>query len=355
MARRRRGRIVGKPIAGGEHTPYDSRVRTPRNGWRATGRVRALWLLAVAGGAVASCGSRTGLFGTEVDFGTSTGGPHGNVEGGIDTGRDTTTQADVIPPIDVVPRPDVDRKDCPDAEATYIYVVNEANELYSFYPPDLAFKLVGNLACPSAPGATPFSMAVDRRGVAYVLYNDGNLFRVSTATAACTATAFIPAQDNFETFGMGFASDVAGAAERLYVSDNGSDGVIRGLGFIDTTTFKLSILGPFGVTIRRSELTGTGDGRLFAFWPDPMIGGGSHLSELSKTTGAVIAQTNLPIGEENYAFAFAFWGGDFWIFTGDGALTSVSRYRPSDNTTTVPTTHASTIVGAGVSTCAPQL
>jgi len=35
--------------------------------------------------------------------------------------------------------------------------------------------------------------------------------------------------------------------------------------------------------------------------------------------------------------------------------TAVNRYRPSDGTTTMPTTHPSTIVGAGVSTCAPQL
>ena len=328
-------------------------MRTRRK-WRpATARLRGLWLAAVLGGAVASCGSRTGLFGSEIDVGTSTGGPHGTVEGGTDGGLDTGR--DVVPPIDVLPRPDADRTGCPDADATYIYLVNTANELFSFYPPDLEFKLVGNLACPSAAGATPFSMAVDRRGVAYVLYNDGTLFRVSTATAACTATTFAPAQEGFDTFGMGFASDVGGAAERLYVSDNASDGTIRGLGVIDTTTFKLSVVGPFGVTIRRSELTGTGDGRLFAFWPDPVAGGGSHLSELSKTTGQVVAQTNVPIGEDNNAFAFAFWGGDFWIFTGDGMTTSVGRFRPADGTTTMPTTHPSTIVGAGVSTCAPQL
>ena len=115
-------------------------------------------------------------------------------------------------------------------------------------------------------------MAVDRRGVAYVLYDDGSLYRVSTATAACTATSFAVGQNGFQTFGMGFASDFGGAAERLYVSDNDFDGTLRGLGFIDTTTFKLSFVGPYGADIRRSELTGTGDGRLFAFWPDNLSG-----------------------------------------------------------------------------------
>lgn len=342
---------MGNPIAGRQHTSYDSNVRTPRQ--QRVG-ARAIWLVAVLCGGVASCGSRTGLWGEadDDDDDAVDGGRDAAVDRRVDSSVDTGQ--DVVPPIDVQPKPDADRTDCPDADATFIYVVNDENQLFSFYPPDLTFKLVGNLVCPGTGSATPFSMAVDRRGVAYVLYNDGKLYRVSTATAACAATSFVPDQESFETFGMGFASDVGGAAEKLYVSDNGSDGVIRGLGSIDTTTFKVDVIGPFGIRIPRSELTGTGDGRLFAFWPDSSKGGNSHLSELSKTTGKVVAQTDLPIGEDNNSFAFAFWGGDFWIFTGVPGLTDVSRFRPSDGTVTVPTTHPSSIVGAGVSTCAPQ-
>jgi hypothetical protein len=315
---------------------------------------RAVWLAAVLGGAVMSCGSRTELFGEEnPNVGTTSGGPQGRTEAGVDGGIDTGT--DGLPTIDVVPKPDVDRTGCPDADATYIYLVTEQNELFSFFPPDLSFKFIGNLVCPVLGSATPFSMAVDRRGVAYVLYSDGTLYRVSTATAACTATTFTPNQNGFDTFGMGFASDFGGPAERLYVSDNDFDGQLLGLGFIDTTTFSLSSIGSFGTTIRRSELTGTGDGRLFAYWPDNLAGGGSHLTELNKATGQVVAQTDLPIGDRNDAFAFAFWGGDFWIFTSAGGTTDVSRFRPTDGTTTMPAKHPSTVVGAGVSTCAPQL
>ena len=322
-------------------------------------RGRAIGLAAVsfvACGALASCGSRTGLFGEE-SAGTSgsSGGSSGEAgrDGRLDPDLDTGID---VPLIDAMPRPDVDRTDCPDADATYVYVVTQQNELFSFYPPDLSFKFIGNLVCPSAPGSTPFSMAVDRRGVAYVLYSDGQLFRVSTATAACVPTPFAPNQNGFETFGMGFASDVGGAAEKLYVTDNEYDGTLRGLGSIDTSTFKLSFIGSFGTQMKRSELTGTGDGRLYSFWPETTFGfTGSHLSELSKTTGAIIAQTNLPVADAQSAFAFAFWGGDFWIFTSTGGASDVNRYRPLDGTTTTPTTHPSTIVGAGVSTCAPQL
>lgn len=330
-----------------EHTSYDRGMR----------RLRALWAAAVLGGAVASCGSRTGLFTEGFGVGTVTEGPHTIGEAGADGTMVVDTGLDVLPPIDVMPRPDVDRTDCPDADATFIYLVTEQQELFSFFPPTLTFKLVGNLVCPVVGGATPFSMAVDRRGVAYVLYNDGNLYRVSTATGACTATPFAVGQGGFTTFGMGFASDFGGAAERLYVSQNDTDTMApNGLASIDTKTFDLSFIGLFGVNIPRSELTGTGDGRLFAYWPAASGLMGSHLSELNKATGAVLAQTDLSVGSSNDAFAFAFWGGDFWIFTGAvGAPSDVTRFRPADGTTTRPTTHPSTIVGAGVSTCAPSL
>ena len=53
------------------------------------------------------------------------------------------------------------------------------------------------------------------------------------------------------------------------------------------------------------------------------------------------------------ALAFAFWGGDFWIFTSPGGSTTVTKYDPLTQGETAVTTLGSTIVGAGVSTCAP--
>ncbi len=311
-----------------------------------------LWLFAIASGSVASCGSRTGLWGEDGSSGGVAPGVDGSTsfDASIDARTDGIQTFDVIQGLDVVNKPDVDRKDCPDASDTYIYVVTAENELFSFYPPDLRFTLVGNLACPVAASATPFSMAVDRKGVAYVLFTNGQLFRVSTLTAACIGTPYTPNQQGFQTFGMGFASDTNGAAETLYIADNDFDGNLRGLGRIDTNTFGVSFIGPFNPPIRRSELTGTGDGRLYAFSP---ITGGSRLSEIEKTTGKVLGQNVINAGATNDAFAFAFWGGDFWIFTSGGGASDVTRYRPLDSSSTPMTTHPSEIVGAGVSTCAP--
>ena len=259
---------------------------------------------------------------------------------------------DVLPPIDANPFPDVVRNDCPDAAATLVYVVTEQAELFSFYPPTLTFTRIGAVVCPSGD-ATPYSMAVDRKGKAYVVYSDGNLFAVSTATAACVATAFVPGQQGFTTFGMGFASDTNGAAEALYVTRNNV--AQSSLATIDTATYVLRTIAPISPSITRAELTGTGDGRLYGFFTNeaPAVSG-SRLIEIDKGTAQTLANNDLPVGRPNDAWAFAYWGGDFWIFTSPGGTSTVTRFRPSDSTTVNLATMPSTIVGAGVSTCAPQ-
>ena len=74
---------------------------------------------------------------------------------------------DALPPLDVQPPIDANRNDCPDADSTYVYLVSASTELYSFYPPDETYRFIGNLVCPTQDGnATPFSMAVDRKGKA---------------------------------------------------------------------------------------------------------------------------------------------------------------------------------------------
>jgi hypothetical protein len=128
-----------------------------------------------------------------------------------------------------------------------------------------------------------------------------------------------------------------------------------GLATIGIPAMNLDFVGAFDPAIPRAELTGTADGRLFAFWPNRGSGGtGANVAEIDKRTAGVIARTELPIARATDAFAFAFWGGDFWIFTGSRQASAVVRFRPSDGTTVQLGTHAGTIVGAGVSTCAPQ-
>ncbi len=313
---------------------------------------------------VAACGSRTGL--PIDDEGLTTDNPDGSKDGSHDGTFEDAGDEDALPGLDVQPNPDVVRTDCPDAEATLIYVVADNNNLYSFFPTDGTFTLIGRLACPAHPTPTvatpaPFSMAVDRKGKAFVVFNTGELFQVSTATAACAATSYQVDQGGFQTFGMGFSTDFLGPSETLFIAGDGTNGGASGLGSINTQTFKLSILGAFNPPIQRGELTGTGDGRLFSFYTkDPTDPQGdpvpAFIGEIDKTNGRVVAESPLPFPQvsQGQGWAFGFWGGDFYTFTAPNGGTLVQRYRPGDGTVTDIANTNDVIVGAGVSTCAPQ-
>jgi hypothetical protein len=315
----------------------------------------ALLLLLVA------CGSRTGLFVDDDGFTNvpiEDGGPDARRDDG---GRDARVE-DAPPPLDVRPPIDVDRRDCPDADAMLIYTITSTNDLQSFNPDTGQFRLIGQLNCPAGADtndpqrkATPFSMAVDRKGVAYVLFTDEHIYRVSTATAACIATSYAPGQSGFKRFGMGFATNSVGPIETLFVAgdDNQGNGGASGLARISPTTFDLTAVGDFFPTVDSAELTGTGDGRLFAFYRK--VGSPpSFIGEINTTTARVIGERRFDDVDQGGGWAFAHWGGDFYMFHAPAGTTRVTRWRPSDDSVTLVATTSLKIVGAGVSTCAPQ-
>jgi hypothetical protein len=238
-------------------------------------------------------------------------------------------------------------------EAKLVYVVDQQNRFASFAPNLLQFQDLGVLACPASFGATPFSMAVDRSATAWVLYSSGELFRVDAKTVTCQASSFAQSS-GFANFGMGFSSDAAGSdAETLFIAGGGvgSAGVGSSkFATLDLSSMTASVRGTISLW---PELTGTGAAELWGFFPSATT---PKVAQLDKATGADL-QT-LPAGTlagTPTAWAFAFWGGDFWIFLMRGAETSTTVYRmKSDGSvaTVLPNT-GRTIVGAGVSTCAP--
>jgi hypothetical protein len=307
--------------------------------------------------AVAACGARTGL---PVDQLEGSGGApkdagHDAPPDVLDAGPDVF---DAPPDVFDAP-PDV--YDCQNAGITYIYLIGNNNQLLRFYPPTKKTDPIGMINCPIAmpdAGPSPYSMAVDRQGIAYVVFTDGELFRVSTLTASCETTPFQIGQGGFSTqFGMGFSADLNDPGERLFVAGN----MTEQLATIDTKTFMLTTLGTFSMTIGEAELTGTGGGDLYAF--GLVVDGGMtqaiHLAHIEKSTAKVLADAYLTVQTGMapiYDWAFAYWGGDFYFFTStDGTTTLVSQYIPGGSTTAMKyTTIMSTaIVGAGVSTCAP--
>jgi hypothetical protein len=307
--------------------------------------------------AAVACGSRTGLFLDEAEFGPNPidGGDNPNIDGGRrDARNDRNDIEDAPPPLDVTPPMDVNRIDCAEAGTTYIYVISNSYQLYSFDPATNATKFIGNIACPSDIAETPFSMAVDRKGVAYILFTDERLYRVSTLNAACLSTSYVPRQSNFGVFGMGFATsdEPGGPVEHLYVAGDRRNNSASGLARIDVTNFKLTTVGD--PDIEHAELTGTGSGALYAFYKRSTTSPPSYIGELDTTNGQVKGEKKLDTIDQGEGWAFAFWGGDFYMFHAPNGNSVVTRYRPADDTLTQVATLPSIIVGAGVSTCAPQ-
>jgi hypothetical protein len=250
--------------------------------------------------------------------------------------------------------------------AQLVYVLSDANELYSFRPNRREFTRIGRLRCPTS--AQPNSMAIDREAVAWVNYvtNDigfdsgGAIYRVSTADASCTSAASIPLPQGWYRLGMGFSTASADdVAETLFVTATGDalTGESAGLGRIDPRALTGMPIGPFTGSLRgqNAELTGTGDGRLYGFFTTTPV----QVAQIDKTSGAILNTQSLRGVETPQAWAFTFWGGDFYLYTAPsaavGRTTNVTRYRPSDGSVDAAymTDIGFRIVGAGVSTCAP--
>lgn len=250
---------------------------------------------------------------------------------------------------------DATSSDCSEA-AKIVYLLTQANELYSFDPGTLALKKIGTLDCPTQAGAN--SMAVDRNALAYVNTSDGALFTVNTQNAHCSATSYQTGQKGHTIRGMGFSSDTSGgAAETLYTCTGDGLGGGTGLAKIGLPSYALSTIGDYssGLGGNECELTGTGDARLFGFFA---ITNPPKLAEITKTSAATPSPVTLTNVPSSTAYAFSFWGGDFWFYTSNGFTKSaITRYRYSTNksyTVVVPNA-GMVIVGAGVSTCAPLI
>jgi hypothetical protein len=256
---------------------------------------------------------------------------------------------------------------CSDA-AKLIYVVDINNKLAKFDPVAKAFTTIGTLACKTTTlgipdGATPFSMAIDRTAQAYVLYSDGNIMKVDTTQASlpCTATNWKAGTDGLMQFGMGYSTDTAGGTtDTLFVSGGASTGTGNStLAKLDTTSMSATTV---GMVSGSPELTGNANAELWAFSPS-VNSETPTVQQLDKASGAAVITYMLPTLAGNpSAWAFGFYGGDYWVFLEKNGESNTTVYEiagPTNMThapgSVVGTTPASglEVVGAGVSTCAP--
>jgi hypothetical protein len=295
---------------------------------------------------LASCGSRTGL------LEATTG----------DAGLEGATSADAA-----------DAGACSDPAGTPIYVLGtpapgptRPTSLLRFDPRTAAFSQVTTIACPRSEGV-PFSLAVSRRGVAYVGFTapDGSttgIFEVDLQTGACATTEYVPTHGGPYLATMAFGSNGTASSEDLFADFFAPPELANDFEFgrIDATTLQVTSITPFGGAPSGSGvrvLTGTADGRLFAF--SPACGGHPAILQIDPATATIVAQDTL--GSIMAATgAVAFWGGDLYVFstpTYYDFRAFVHTYDLATKTLTYvgrgPSTDA--IQAAGVSTCAPLL
>jgi len=281
--------------------------------------------------------------GCSTEWGIQTYGPPPETPLG-DTGvvaEDPQDPQDPDAPQDPNDPPDED--DC-DHTSDLVYVIDRNDEaLYLFDPTDQSFDLVGELDC--TMWGTPGSMAVSRDGYAYVRYSDDSVYAVDLVTLDCSPTTFAA---GFGSFGMGYATDAADTwRDALYIATSTS------LATLDTATWSASMVG--GVP-SQAELTGNADGELWAFLPLEIP---AELVQLDKDSSQILHRHTLngfPNPLDIDTFAFANWGGEFWLFVrtyGMGQSTDVYRVDANGNMTLAAPDTGMDVVGAGVSTCAP--
>ncbi|HEU0033509.1 MAG TPA: hypothetical protein VFQ53_22915 [Kofleriaceae bacterium] len=273
-------------------------------------------------------------------------------------------------------------QDCGEGSKDLVYVLDNQNHLHSFDPRLLAqgtgaFTDLGELDCPhsrwpidgSTDDVTPMSMSVDRDGNAWVHYTSGEIFRVPIDHLdQCVQTGYQPGQAGMDLFGMGFVTDPNASDEHLYIAGGDITSVPGGdLAVIDPrgappTATKLGRMTNDGE--HSPELTGTGGGELWGFYPGIDE---AWVQQIDRASGAPKGpRKDIPGGlgglgatPSVVAWAFAQWDGTFYIFV---TTTPGDPFPPSSTLRTIDPAGAYqvrleelpwVIVGAGVSTCAP--
>ena len=233
----------------------------------------------------------------------------------------------------------------------FIYLVDTSYNLIRFDPGEKSgnsLTKLFHLSCPGV-GASPRSMAVDREANAWVLFHDNTIYKINIETQVCTKVRdYSPTP--WAGGGMAFSLDqVGGSTETLYTANSSA----RRFGVIDSTTLDYKDLASYPDYFDHSpELTGTGLAKLFSFSPGSKR---QYINEIDKSTGKVVQSYELPgAGASVSAWAFAHWGGYFFMFETIGGSNNIYRYDiVNHKVDTIMEGTPYNVVGAGVSTCAP--
>ncbi|MBX3249587.1 MAG: hypothetical protein KF901_20590 [Myxococcales bacterium] len=233
------------------------------------------------------------------------------------------------------------------AAARWIYLADANGNLLRFEPDRDVITEVGRMAC-TDDGTKPFSMAVHADARALVAFGDQRVHEVTTTDARCGDAWDAP----YHRFGMGFVGSDGG--DQLFIASAAGT-----LAAVDLTTWSPRELGDIGGA---AELTGNALGELWAFTPTATT---ATVRQLDTRTGATLVEHDVgptvnggTPGAAPAAWAFAYWGGRFYIFylavPGPDDSSSIFRFTPDTAEVELMRRNVGhVVVGAGVSTCAP--
>lgn len=267
-----------------------------------------------------------------------------------------------------------DQGGCPCAgvlDGIYVLNSNAPASVWFYDPPENTFTEIGPLGCPAPTGAVANSMAIDRDGSAWFNYYrqsggryTGTMYRAPLSNLGeCQDLNYAGGNGDWYLVGMGYA--VRGATTTCddlfvynsdkYVQYPNFSGSTSQLGRWNPSASDKDILGSTNYPV--AELTGTGDGRLYGF--ATVSQNQSVLVQFDKSDGSEIEVVPLDGLDVTSAFAFAFWGGDFFFFTQtttgirNSKVTRLDYDGNEDGGLTVVNGDTGLhITGAGVSTCA---
>ncbi|MGE3456421.1 MAG: hypothetical protein AB7O24_15030 [Kofleriaceae bacterium] len=187
------------------------------------------------------------------------------------------------------------------------------------------------------------------------------LYQVDVNSMACTSTTFAEDLADMNELSIGFSMDGPGATtESLFLASGkylGASGTMS-IAKLDQTTMAATHLGALDGPV---ALTGTGSGELWAWYHPPSLADleiEPRIALIDKASGSELKTFDLgELGAGDYVLgAFAFWGGDFWLFSRDDTAETSYVFQVDGATgaikDTVPSPYYA-IMGAGVSTCAP--
>lgn len=288
----------------------------------------------------------SGCVGDEVRQGTGGGQSDASAESGV--ALDSTVNA-------IIEDADPWGVSCAES-AKWVYVVEFGNKLSRYYPSEHRFEDIGMLNCPSA--SSPFSMAVDRDGNAWISYSDNKLYKASVEDASCESTGYVPRNTNFQVFGMGFATKVGSDNEdELFLAGSPNIGSLQDARFgkLNVEDLTISEIGTKQMP-GNPEFTGNAVGDLWGYFPD--VDGKPIVAAIDKEDGTLGETFNLEAlaGGSPLRWAFAFWGGKLHIFykSSNDDSTNVWELDPKTGDVVKAINNSGRqIVGAGVSTCAP--